>query len=311
MQFNKVVNSLWVEKYRPNNLDEYIGNENVKQIFSRYIEQNDIPHILLAGKAGTGKTTVGKILVNSIDCDYLYINASDENNVETVRTKIKSFVSSVGFKKWKVVFLDEADALTAQSQAALRNMMETFSKNARFIMTCNYPEKIIDPIQSRCTVFDMYPPSKADVAKRLADILKQENVTFDVKDIATVVNNTYPDIRRSISSLQQQVINGKLQITDQLKIESSYHSKIVEILGSNKDIKTKYTTIRQLIADSKVRTFDDLYRYLYDNLEKFTPEGKHAQVIIEIANAMRHDPLCVDKEINVMAMFIEIFKIIK
>lgn len=311
MQFNKVVNSLWVEKYRPATLEDYVGNDNVKDIFARYIEQNDIPHILLAGKAGTGKTTVGKILVNSIDCDYLYINASDENNVETVRTKIKSFVSAVGFKKWKVVFLDEADALTAQSQAALRNMMETFSKNARFIMTCNYPEKIIDPIQSRCTVFDMYPPAKSEVAKRLVQILKLENINFDIKDVATIVNNTYPDIRRSISSLQQQVLNGELKITEQLKIESSYHEKVITALNSKTDVKTKYLTIRQLIADSKVRTFDDLYRYLYDNLEEFTPEGKQAQIILEIANAMRHDPLCVDKEINVMAMFIEILKIIK
>jgi replication factor C small subunit len=153
MQVNRLTNSLWTEKHRPNILTDYIGNESLKETIQRYIDQDDIPHLLFYARAGTGKTTLGKIIVNSIDCDVLYINASDENNVETIRTKIKSFVSSVGFKKWKVVFLDEADYLTANAQAVLRNMMEQFSKNSRFILTCNYPEKIIDPIQSRCSVF--------------------------------------------------------------------------------------------------------------------------------------------------------------
>ncbi len=311
MQVNRLTNSLWTEKHRPNILTDYIGNESLKETIQRYIDQDDIPHLLFYARAGTGKTTLGKIIVNSIDCDVLYINASDENNVETIRTKIKSFVSSVGFKKWKVVFLDEADYLTANAQAVLRNMMEQFSKNSRFILTCNYPEKIIDPIQSRCSVFEVYPPSKKDVAVRVVNILKQENIDFDTKDVGVVVNSAYPDIRRVISSMQRQIVDGKLTLTKQSVMEIDYMTKVLDALKSKSAPKDKFTNIRQIIADSKVRTFDDMYRYLYDNIDDFAPDGKQAAIILEIAKAMREDMQCVDKEINVMAMMIEIISHLK
>ena len=311
MQVNKLTNSLWTEKHRPNVLSDYIGNESLKDTIQRYIDQDDIPHLLFYARAGTGKTTLGKIITNSIDCDVLYINASDENNVDTIRTKIKSFVSSVGFKKWKVVFLDESDYLTSNAQAVLRNMMEQFSKNSRFILTCNYPEKIIDPIQSRCSVFEVYPPSKKDVAVRVVNILKQENVDFDPKDVGVVVNSSYPDIRRVISSTQRQIVDNKLVLTKQAVMEIDYMTKVLEILKSASSPKDKFTNIRQIIADSKVRTFDDMYRYLYDNIDEFAPDGKQAAVILEIAKAMREDMQCVDKEINIMAMFIEIISHLK
>ncbi len=311
MQVNKVTNSLWTEKHRPSVLSDYIGNESLKETIQRYIDQDDIPHLLFYARAGTGKTTLGKIITNSIDCDVLYINASDENNVETIRTKIKSFVSSVGFKKWKVVFLDEADYLTANAQAVLRNMMEQFSKNSRFILTCNYPEKIIDPIQSRCAVFEVYPPSKKDVAVRVVNILKQENIEFDTKDVGVVVNSSYPDIRRVISSMQRQIVDGKLALTKQSVMEIDYMTKVLEVLKKPGIPKDKFTNIRQIIADSKVRTFDDMYRYLYDNIDEFAPDGKQAAIILEIAKAMREDMQCVDREINVMAMMIEIISHLK
>jgi replication factor C small subunit len=311
MQVNKVTNSLWTEKHRPSVLSDYIGNESLKETIQRYIDQDDIPHLLFYARAGTGKTTLGKIITNSIDCDVLYINASDENNVETIRTKIKSFVSSVGFKKWKVVFLDEADYLTANAQAVLRNMMEQFSKNSRFILTCNYPEKIIDPIQSRCAVFEVYPPSKKDVAVRVVNILKQENIEFDTKDVAVVVNSSYPDIRRVISSMQRQIVDGKLALTKQSVMEIDYMTKVLEVLKKPGIPKDKFTNIRQIIADSKVRTFDGMYRYLYDNIDEFAPDGKQAAIILEIAKAMREDMQCVDKEINIMALMIEIISHLK
>lgn len=311
MQINKLTNTLYTEKHRPTVLSDYIGNESLKETIQRYIDQDDIPHLLFYARAGTGKTTLGKIITNSIDCDVLYINASDENNVETIRTKIKSFVSSVGFKKWKVVFLDEADYLTSNAQAVLRNMMEQFSKNSRFILTCNYPEKIIDPIQSRCAVFEVYPPSKKDVAVRVVNILKQENIEFDTKDVGVIVNSSYPDIRRVINSTQRQIVDGKLVLTKQSVMEIDYMTKVLEALKSKSTPKDKFTNIRQIIADSKVRTFDDMYRYLYDNIDEFAPDGKQAAVILEIAKAMREDMQCVDKEINIMAMFIEIISHLK
>jgi len=306
-----VTNSLWTEKHRPSQLKDYIGNENLKETVQRYIDQDDIPHLLFYARAGTGKTTLGKIITNSIDCDVLYINASDENNVETIRTKIKSFVSSVGFKKWKVVFLDEADYLTSNAQAVLRNMMEQFSKNSRFILTCNYPEKIIDPIQSRCAVFEVYPPSKKDVAVRLVSILNEEGVKYDMKDVGIVVNNSYPDIRRVISSTQRQIVDSQLVLTKQAAMEIDYMGKVLEELKSKSNAKDKFTNIRQIIADSKVRSFDELYRFLYDSIDEFAPDGKQAAVILEIAKAMREDMNCVDKEINVMAMMIEIISNLK
>ena len=163
--------TLWVEKYRPSNLDTYIGNDHLKSKVSAYLESGDLPHLLLYGKAGTGKTTLAKILVKNIECDYLYINASDENNVETVRTKVKNFASTMGFKDYKIIILDECDYITPNAQAALRNLMETFSKHCRFILTCNFVERIIDPIQSRCQSFQIIPPSKKEVPKHIQDIL--------------------------------------------------------------------------------------------------------------------------------------------
>ena len=156
----EVNNSLWVEKYRPQKLDEYVGNEHLKTKVADYLQSGDVPHLLFFGKAGTGKTTLAKLIVNTIDCDHIIINASDENNVDTVRTKVKGFASTIGFRNSKIVILDEFDYMTPNAQAILRNLMETFSKHCRFILTCNYVEKVIDPIQSRCQTFQIVPPTK-------------------------------------------------------------------------------------------------------------------------------------------------------
>tara|TARA_A200000159_G_scaffold145537_1_gene151225 strand:- start:2209 stop:3129 length:921 start_codon:yes stop_codon:yes gene_type:complete len=298
-------NSLWVEKYRPDTLDGYVGNEHILEKVKIYIENEDVPHLLLYGVAGTGKTTLAKIITNQIDCDLMYINASDENSVDAVRDKIRGFASSMGFRKWKVIILDEADYLTPNAQAALRNLMETFSKSTRFILTCNYVEKIIDPIQSRCQTFAITPPSKKDVAKRLNDILKEEDVEFDVQDLVTLVNSGYPDIRRVLNAGQRQVINGKLVIDKTSTIQANYTDDIIEVLKNPDDVKTKFTTIRQIIADSKVKDFTPLYRSLYDNVDDYG-NGKVGQTILNIADGQYKDSMVVDKEINVMAMVLNI-----
>ena len=180
--------SLLVEKYRPNILDNYVGNKNIKSVISKYLEQNDIQNFIFYGPAGTGKTTLAKLIVNNLECDYVYINASDERGIETIRDKVSSFASVASFKPLKVVILDEADFLTIQAQASLRNIIETFSRTTRFILTCNYVERIIDPIQSRCQSFQIIPPDRKQVAVHMSNILQSENVTSDNKDIVTLVN---------------------------------------------------------------------------------------------------------------------------
>jgi DNA polymerase III delta prime subunit len=175
----KVDNSLWVESYRPTKLVDYVGNEHLKSKVEGYLESGDVPHLLLYGRAGTGKTTLAKLIVKSVDCDYMVINASDENNVETVRTKVKNFASSMGFKKYKIIILDEFDYMSQNAQAILRNLMETFSQHCRFILTCNYVEKVIEPIQSRCQTFQIVPPTKKDVAVQISKILKAESVSLN------------------------------------------------------------------------------------------------------------------------------------
>lgn len=303
-------NSLWVEKYRPDTLEGYVGNEHILEKVRIYIENEDVPHLLLYGQAGTGKTTLAKIITNQIDCDVMYINASDENSVDAVRDKIRGFASSMGFRKWKVVILDESDYLTPNAQAALRNLMETFSKSTRFILTCNYVEKVIDPIQSRCQTFAITPPSKKEVAKRLFDILNEEDVEFQNEDLAVLVNSGYPDIRRVLNAAQRQVVNGKLKIDSTSNIQANYADNVVDELINGSDTKVMFTKIRQIIADSKVRDFSPLYRTLYDRIDEYA-NGKVGQTILNIADGQYKDSMVVDKEINIMAMMINIIMTIK
>jgi len=301
--------SLWVEKYRPSSLENYIGNDHLKSKVSVYLESGDIPHLLLFGRAGTGKTTLAKLLINNIECDYLYINASDENSVDVVREKVKNFASTLGFKDMKVIILDECDYITPNAQAALRNLMETFSKNCRFILTCNYVERIIDPIQSRCQSFQIIPPDRKQVAQHLANILTNENVQYDIKDIATIVNSGYPDIRRVINGSQRQVVNSKLVIDENTITQSDYKTKALEILKTQ-DKKNSFQNIRQLLADSKVTDFSDLFRLMFDTIDDWGT-GHIAECILILSKYQQSDAVVVDKEINVMAMFVEIIGTIK
>ena len=196
---------LWVEKYRPNTLENYIGNQQLKDTVKGYIEKHDIPHLLFYGTAGTGKTTLAKILTKNIPSDVIYINASDTNGIEMVRTRIKGFAGSTGFQALKIVILDEADFFTTEAQAALRNLMETYSQSTRFILTCNYVEKIIKPLISRCQVFEIEPPTKKDVAVYVRNILDKESIKYELSDLKIVLDNFYPDIRKVINYLQNNL----------------------------------------------------------------------------------------------------------
>jgi DNA polymerase III delta prime subunit len=301
--------TLFVEKYRPVSLENYIGNQHLKTKVSKYINTGDIPHLLLHGKAGTGKTTLAKLLVSNIDCDQMYINASDENNVETVRNKVKVFASSVGFKDLKVIILDECDFLTPNAQAALRNLMETFSKHCRFILTCNFVERIIDPIQSRCQSYQIIPPSKKEVAIHTSNILNTEGITYDNNDIVAMVNSGYPDIRRIINAVQRNIVDNNLVVDTESMVQNDYKLQVLEILQTQ-DKKFAFKNLRQLLADSQIRDYADLFRLLYDEVDSYG-KGHIAEVILTIAKYELSDAQVVDKEINAMAMLIEILNIIK
>tara|TARA_B110000459_G_scaffold164622_1_gene181912 strand:- start:494 stop:1441 length:948 start_codon:yes stop_codon:yes gene_type:complete len=305
----EVNNSLWVEKYRPRKLTEYVGNEHLKTKVADYLESGDVPHLLFFGKAGTGKTTLAKLIVNSIKCDYIIINASDENNVDTVRNKVKGFASTVGFKDMKIVILDEFDYMTPNAQAILRNLMETFSRHCRFILTCNYVEKVINPIQSRCQTFQIVPPTKRDVAIQVSQILGKENVEFELKDIVPIIDSAYPDIRKIINTCQLNSSKGKLKLDTTSVIDSDTKSKIVEILKGNDAKPNKWKNIRQSIADSRVQDFTEFYTFLYEKVDEYG--GSNTSNIILILSESQHkDALSVDKEITFMSCIIQIVGII-
>jgi DNA polymerase III delta prime subunit len=306
---NNSEHSLWVEKYRPSKLEDYVGNEHLKSKVAGYLESGDIPHLLLYGKAGTGKTTLAKLIVNSVDCDYMIINASDENNVDTVRNKVKNFASTIGFRQSKIIILDEFDYMTPNAQAILRNLMETFSKHCRFILTCNYVEKVIDPIQSRCQTFQIVPPTKKDVAVQISKILQSEGVKFEIKDLVPIIDAGYPDIRKIINTCQLNSIKGELKVDVQNLLENDYKMKILEILKSKDDKRNKYMKLRQALVDSRATDFTELYTLLYDKVEEYA-EGKTANVILEISDGQRNAFLSIDKEIPTAATLIKILNII-
>jgi len=295
-------NSLLVEKYRPGKLENYVGNENIKKSIAKYLGQNDIQNFIFYGPAGCGKTTLAKIIVGNLDCDYLYINSSDERGIETIRDKVSSFASVASFKPIKVVILDEADFLTIQAQASLRNIIETFSRTTRFIMTCNFVERIIDPLQSRCQVLKIVPPSKKDVAKHLHWICNEESISHDINDLVPLVNQYYPDLRKCINTIQLSTVDDGandlyLNLDKSVLVSSNYIDKIITELKGKADFKT----IRQIIVDANVDDFDELFKALYERASEYLP-GKEGTAAILINEHQYKANFRIDKEINTMSL---------
>jgi DNA polymerase III delta prime subunit len=301
-------NSLFVEKYRSKTLEDYIGNEQLKSIVAQYIEKNDLQNLLLYGTPGTGKTTLAKLIVNNFNCDFLYINASDERGIDTIRDKVQGFASSASFKPIKIIILDEADFLTIQAQASLRNIIETYSRTTRFILTCNYLERIIDPLQSRCQVLKITPPSKKEVAKHVAVILDKEEINYELEDLVLVVNKHYPDVRKILNTCQVNTVDNTLKV-DKTVLTGGYKDGLLKELKS--PTKPSFKNIRQILADSNLDDFEEIYRFLYDNLDEYgNNDLAKAMIVIEIENYMYHANFRIDKEINVMALLASILKII-
>jgi replication factor C small subunit len=298
--------TLWIEKYRSENLEQYIGNDAVKARIADCIVKNDIPHFLFAGTAGTGKTTLAKLIVKNIKCDYLYINASDENGIDMIREKVKGFASTSTFQPLKVVILDESDFLTQPAQAALRNLIEEYSITTRFILTCNYIERLIEPLQSRCEIHLLTPPSKGNVAKHVCtSILDVEGIQYEMVDVATIIKEYYPDVRSIIKVLQQNVKDSKLSV---VALDANWTKQLILIL--NKRDKSAWYQVRQLVADAQVDDFQTAYRYMFEHLSEFS-YGNDAELSVILDDFIWRSGVVPDKEINMMACVAKILETIK
>ena len=296
---------LLVEKYRPTDLENFVGNDHVKTQIQTFLNQNDLVNMLFYGPAGSGKTTLAKLIVKNLDCDHLLINASDERGIETIRDKVSGFASSASFKPLKVVILDEADFLTIQAQASLRNVIETFSRTTRFILTCNYVERIIDPLQSRCQTLKIIPPSKKEVAVHLAEIMALEGIKYDLEDVKTIVNQYYPDLRKCLNTIQLSTQDQKLVIDKSILVSSNYMAQVLKELSK---AKPNWREIRQIIVNSNTQDFEEIMRYLYDNASVYA-EGKEGMVAIYINEYSYQSNFRIDKEINFMGLIARLIEL--
>jgi replication factor C small subunit len=306
---------LWSEKYRPKTLDDYIFKDDAhRALIERWVKEKSIPHVFLKGHRGTGKTSLAfllKELLGVEDMDFLKLNASDENSVETIRTKVKNFVSTFALGDLKIVFLDEADGLTPSAQGTLKSMMEEFSDNARFILTCNKPQKIIPELaDSRMQTIEYKALDKDQMLERAAVILKKEKVKAKLEDLEAYINFCYPDFRKVIETLDQNSEDGVLRpFVDREEEISDYQLKIVEMIeGDN------YNGIRQamsaVVSDDE---WDEVYRFMYDNLHelgKFKDDfDRWSQGIIIISDHLFRHSQVADPEINAASMFLRLGKV--
>jgi DNA polymerase III delta prime subunit len=298
---------LWTEKYRPKNIEDCILPERLKKPFQEYVTQKNIPNLLLTGGAGVGKTTVAKAMCNEIGCDFMIINGSDENGIDMVRNKITNYASSMSFTGGrKVIIIDEADYLSANAQAAFRNAIEEFAGNCSFIFTCNFKNKIIEPLHSRCAVieFTLKASEKSSMAaqffKRIQTILSDEEIAYETPVVAELIKKHFPDFRRVINELQRFSKFGK--------IDTGVLAQIVDVSLADiiKFIKDKdFGAIRKWVASNDVDPAS-LYRKLYDNLYEVLKPQSIPQAVIIIADYQYKQAFVADQEINLVACLTEL-----
>ena len=302
------IHTILVEKYRPDTLEGFMCQEETKLKFQEYIDKQDLPHILFAGKPGSGKTTLAKILAKNIDCDCLYLNATDERSIDVMRDKVGAFASAGSFKPLKIVILDEATHILQAAQVILLNMIETYSLNTRFILTGNFPERLIEPLRSRLQEFDLQPPTKKVVANHVDSILTNEKIEHTAEDVVNIVKRFYPDFRKIINNCQKYTIDGVLKIDNSINKTDEYKDRVIDEL--KKPSFKSFNNIRQILANADVNEFGDLYRFLYYKIDEYG-KGKEGFIIVTIEEYMYHANFVLDKEINVMACISKILETIK
>ena len=299
---------LWTEKYRPKTITDYVfrDNEQRKQV-QQWVDSKTIPHLLFSGAPGTGKTTLAKVLINMLDIDeydVLEINASRENSVDSVREKITGFVQTMPFGQFKIVLLDEADYISPNGQAALRGVMETYANTARFILTCNYPNKIIPALHSRCQGFHIERIDHTEFTARVATVCVEEKIEVDIDTLDSYVKATYPDLRKCLNLVQMNTIDGKLvkpQESD--SATADYRLAVVDLFKQGKILDAR----KLLCSQVRPEEMDELFRWMYDNLELWgdTQEEKDKAILI-IAKGLRNIPMVADQEINLAATLVEL-----
>ena len=302
---------LWVEKYRPKTLKEYVVRDDAqRQQIQSWINDKAIPHLLLSGAPGVGKTTLAKVLFNELEVsgyDILEINASRENSVDTVREKINNFVQIMPFGDYKYVLLDEADYMSPNGQAALRGVMETYHTSARFIITCNYPNRIIPAINSRCQGFHMEVIDKTEFTARVAEILIAEQTEQDIETLDTYVKASYPDLRKCINMIQQNCRDGKLMPpTSGDSGQQDYRLQMVELFKAG-----KINEARKIVcSQARPEECEEIYRWLYDNLEIISKdEDQQDKAVLIIKQGLVDHSFVADPEINLASVMIKLARL--
>jgi len=302
---------LWTEKYRPKTIADYVFRDDAqrKQV-QQWVDQRTIPHLLFSGAPGTGKTTLAKVLINMLEIDeydVLEINASRENSVDAVREKITNFVATMPFGEFKVVLLDEADYISPNGQAALRGVMETYASSARFILTCNYPNKIIPALHSRCQGFHIERIDHTEFTARIATVCVEEGVEIDIDTLDSYVKATYPDLRKCLNLCQMNTVDGTLvKPNEGDSATADYRLAVVDLFKQGKILEAR----KMLCSQVRPEEMDELFRWMYDNLELWgsTQEQKD-QAILVIAKGLRNIPMVADQEINLAATLVELCQI--
>ena len=305
------MDTLWVEKYRPNTLEGYVfRDDNQKAQVEQWIKSKTIPHLLFSGAPGVGKTTLAKILLNTLDVigtDILEINASRENSVDVIRDKITSFVQTMPFGEFKVVLLDEADYISPNGQAALRGVMEMYHQSARFILTCNYPNRVIPALHSRCQGFHIEKVDKTEFTARVAEILIAEGVEPNLDILDTYVKATYPDLRKCINTVQMNSTEGQLQAPNTADTGTQdYRIEMVDLFKAG-----KITEARKLLcSQARPEEMEDIYKWMYDNVEIFgDTEDKQDEAILTIKQGLVDHSFVAEAEINLSATLIKLARI--
>lgn len=303
-----MIKTLWTEKYRPSTLEGYVFKDDAqRRQVKHWVETKHLPHLLFSGRPGVGKTTLAKILINELNiegCDVLEINASRENSVNTVRDKIVNFCQTMPWGDMKIVLLDEADYISPEGQAALRGVMETYADSVRFILTCNYPNKVIPALHSRCQGFHIDTIDQVEFTARVANVLIEEGVEFELDTLDNFVRSTYPDLRKCLNLLQMNSTGGKLTTPEKANNDTSdYKLDMVEMFKSGRVKEAR----KLIISQAQPEEYEDIYRWLYENIDVWSKdEEKQDSALLIIRKGLVNHSFIADPEINLSATLIEL-----